>query len=95
MVSENHLNEGAQAFLSSAGDRELVIASSFLKFCRVAEEQVDIYPRLGLNIEWDTPAAHAVLSAVRGKATPMGRACLLYGKGNVLNPHLIAEGGSL
>jgi 3'(2'), 5'-bisphosphate nucleotidase len=35
---------------------------SSLKICLVAEGAADIYPRLGPTMEWDTGAAHAIVS---------------------------------
>ena len=42
---------------------------SAVKFGRVAEGAVDIYPRLAPTSEWDIAAGHAVVSAAGGKIT--------------------------
>ena len=39
---------------------------SSLKICLVAEGRADLYPRLGLTSEWDTAAAHAIVTAAGG-----------------------------
>jgi len=93
VASKNHLNEATEVYLATLGDHELLQAGSSLKFCRIAEGRADIYPRLGPTSEWDTAAAHAVLSAAGGKVTQLEGEPLLYGKENVLNPHFIAVGG--
>ena len=42
---------------------------SAVKFGRVAEGAVDIYPRLSPTSEWDVAAGHAVVTAAGGKVT--------------------------
>ncbi len=72
------------------GDVSLVQAGSSLKFCRVAEGEADIYPRLAPTCEWDTAAAQAVLEGAGGVVVDLQGAPLLYGKPDVLNPSFIA-----
>ena len=42
---------------------------SAVKFARVAEGAVDIYPRLAPDPEWDIAAGHAIVTAAGGKVT--------------------------
>ena len=49
------------------GETEVVSMGSSLKICLLAEGKADIYPRLAPTSEWDTAAAHAVLSAAGGE----------------------------
>lgn len=71
---------------------EMLGVGSSLKFCLVAEGKADIYPRLGPTNEWDTAAAHAVLSAAGGQVTTLAGNPLLYNqKEDYLNPHFIAR----
>jgi len=65
---------------------------SSLKICLVAEGNVDIYPRLGSTFEWDTAAAHCVLSVAGGKLTDINGNVLKYNKPNILNPWFLAGG---
>ena len=92
VASKNHMNDETRAFIEQLGEHELVQAGSSLKFCRIAEGQADIYPRLGPTCEWDTGAAHAVLSAAGGKVSQLDGTPLAYGKEDVLNPYFIASG---
>jgi 3'(2'), 5'-bisphosphate nucleotidase len=92
VASKNHLNDDTKAFIARFESRELVQAGSSLKFCRIAEGQADIYPRLGPTCEWDTGAAHAVLSAAGGKVETLDGKPLQYGKQDVLNPFFVASG---
>jgi 3'(2'), 5'-bisphosphate nucleotidase len=92
VASKNHLNDATKAFIEKFPSRELVQAGSSLKFCRIAEGQADIYPRLGPTCEWDTGAAHAVLAAAGGKVDTLDGSPLRYGKEDVLNPFFVASG---
>lgn len=71
------------------------LAGSSLKFCRVAQGQADLYPRLGRTMEWDTAAAQAVLEAAGGRVTQLDGSPLRYGKPGFENPHFVARGLAL
>lgn len=90
VASKSHLNEATQAMIDRLGDVSLVQAGSSLKFCRVAEGEADIYPRLAPTCEWDTAAAQAVLEGAGGAVVDLHGQPLLYGKPDVLNPSFIA-----
>ena len=90
VASKNHLNEATQALIDRLGDVSLVQAGSSLKFCRVAEGEADIYPRLAPTCEWDTAAAQAVLEGAGGAVVDLQGVPLQYGKPDVLNPSFIA-----
>jgi 3'(2'), 5'-bisphosphate nucleotidase len=92
VASKNHLNDETKAFINKFDSHELVQAGSSLKFCRIAEGQAHIYPRLGPTCEWDTGAAHAVLAAAGGKVETLDGEPLKYGKEDVLNPFFVASG---
>lgn len=73
------------------GKTELVSMGSSLKICLLAEGKADIYPRLAPTCEWDTAAAHAVLSAAGGKIVDTDFKPLLYNqKAEMLNPYFLA-----
>ena len=92
VASKNHLNDDTKAFIQKFESHELIQAGSSLKFCRIAEGQADIYPRLGPTCEWDTGAAHAVLNAAGGKVETLEGKPLVYGKEDVLNSFFVASG---
>jgi 3'(2'), 5'-bisphosphate nucleotidase len=65
VASRSHMSDETQAFIDAIDtnkEKELISIGSSLKICLVAEGKADIYPRLGPTMEWDTGAAHAVLS---------------------------------
>lgn len=90
VASKSHLNAQTQAFISQLGQVELVQAGSSLKFCRLAEGEADLYPRLAPTCEWDTAAAQAVLEGAGGYVRDLDGNRLHYGKDEVLNPPFVA-----
>lgn len=92
VASKNHLNADTRTFIDGLGEHTTIQAGSSLKFCRVAEGEADIYPRMGPTSEWDTAAAHAVLLAAGGNVAKVDGGPLRYGKEDVLNPYFIAAG---
>jgi 3'(2'), 5'-bisphosphate nucleotidase len=91
--SRSHAGESLQRYLDKLGEHKLVSMGSSLKLCLVAEGNADIYPRLGPTCEWDTAAAHAVVSAAGGEVTDLRGETLKYNtKESLLNPHFLVFG---
>lgn len=71
VASRSHCNDETRRFVAELeeryGDAELVSRGSSLKLCMIAEGSADIYPRIAPTMEWDTAAAHAVVSAAGGR----------------------------
>ena len=81
------------ASLERMGDTERHGLGSSLKFCRIAEGSIDVYPRFGPTSEWDTAAAQCVLEAAGGAVLRLDGTPLDYNrKENILNPFFIALG---
>ena len=93
LASRSHDNaDDLTHFLADHKVASLSIAGSSLKFCRVAEGVADLYPRLKPTCEWDTAAAHAVLTAAGGQVTLLDGSPFLYGKPGFLNGSFVARG---
>ncbi|HEX8543839.1 MAG TPA: 3'(2'),5'-bisphosphate nucleotidase CysQ [Pseudomonas sp.] len=65
--SRSYVSVEFDAFMAGMRHSELSNISSSLKLCLVAEGTPDLYPRMGPTSEWDTAAAHAVVSAAGGQ----------------------------
>ena len=96
VASSSHQSPETAAFLEDLkkryGELVLLAMGSSLKICMVAEGAADIYPRLAPTMEWDTAAAHAVLSAAGGRLVRHGSdQDLQYNKPDLLNPWFVAE----
>jgi 3'(2'), 5'-bisphosphate nucleotidase len=92
LASKSHLNADTQAFIDRLGHVGLVQAGSSLKFCRIAEGEADLYPRLSPTCEWDTAAAQAVLEGAGGTVVDLDGRALHYGKSAILNGSFVAVG---
>ena len=65
-VSRSHFDPASDGFLKRVAPVRPVACGSALKFCRLAEGAVDVYPRLSPTSEWDVAAGHAVVAAAGG-----------------------------
>jgi len=92
MGSRSHGGEALSQWLARLQcDHCFVAAGSSLKFCRIAEGEADIYPRLGPTSQWDTAAAQAVLQEAGGAVLDAQGRPLRYGADRpMLNGHFIA-----
>jgi 3'(2'), 5'-bisphosphate nucleotidase len=79
MVSRSHLDPATVALLDRLGVVSRTACGSALKFCRIAEGEADIYPRLATTCEWDVAAGHALVVAAGGTVTSPDGSPLSYG----------------
>jgi 3'(2'), 5'-bisphosphate nucleotidase len=93
-VSRSHLDGRTEAFIAKRPGAVREVLGSALKFGRVAEGGVDIYPRLAPTSEWDIAAGHAVVTAAGGRITDAHGAALRFGSGrdDFIVPEFIAWG---
>jgi 3'(2'), 5'-bisphosphate nucleotidase len=78
-VSRSHLDAATSAFLDRLAVTDRIACGSALKFCKIAEGVVDVYPRLSPTSEWDTAAGHAIVTAAGGLVTTPTGQPLRYG----------------
>ncbi|HOH98924.1 MAG TPA: 3'(2'),5'-bisphosphate nucleotidase CysQ [Bacteroidales bacterium] len=66
-ASRSHFNSKTAAYLEQLKQDyeqvEIHHVGSSLKFCRIAEGSLDLYPRFGPIMEWDTAAGQAIAEA--------------------------------
>jgi 3'(2'), 5'-bisphosphate nucleotidase len=93
-VSRSHGDARTEAFIEARPGAIRQQLGSALKFGRLAEGVVDIYPRLAPTSEWDVAAGHAVITAAGGKVTDANGAPLRFGEGikGFIVPAFIAWG---
>ena len=95
-TSRSHPSDKMNTFLEQFKKYNLQRMGSSLKICLVSDGSVHLYPRLGPTMEWDTAAAHAVLTASGGEIIQFGtNSPLRYNKKELLNPKFIAGNLSL
>jgi 3'(2'), 5'-bisphosphate nucleotidase len=93
-VSRSHGDARTEAFIAARPGAVRVELGSAVKFGRVAEGAVDIYPRMSPTCEWDVAAGHAVVTAAGGRITDSNGAALHFGAGreDFIVPEFIAWG---
>jgi 3'(2'), 5'-bisphosphate nucleotidase len=94
VASKSHLSDETRTFINDLKrahpDLMSVSKGSSLKLCLVAEGKADVYPRLGPTMEWDTAAAHAIVTESGGEVVRFDdRSKMKYNKENLLNPYFI------
>ena len=92
-ASRSHRDERTALFIERMGEIEPIGLGSSLKFCRLAEGGIDVYPRFGPTSEWDTAAAQAVLEGAGGAVLDLqGRPFRYNQRDTLLNGEFVALG---
>jgi len=93
-VSRSHGDVRTEAFIEQRPGATRMALGSAVKFGRVAEGRVDIYPRLAPTSEWDIAAGHAIVTAAGGMVTDGQGGELRFGAGakDFIVPEFIAWG---
>ncbi|MCA0393933.1 MAG: 3'(2'),5'-bisphosphate nucleotidase CysQ [Proteobacteria bacterium] len=92
-ASRSHLDPRTAALMQRIGPVDTVGLGSSLKFCRLAEGGMDVYPRFGPTSEWDTAAGQAILEGAGGVVLdPRGRPFRYNQRDTLLNGDFIALG---
>jgi 3'(2'), 5'-bisphosphate nucleotidase len=79
-VSRSHPSGALAEFLKGFTNIDQRPLGSSLKFCLIAEGEVDFYPRFGPLMEWDTAAAHIVAAEAGAIITDLEGNPLRYNK---------------
>jgi len=91
VASKSHRSPELEDYIGKYAVADSKAAGSSLKFCLIACGEADLYPRLGRTMEWDTAAAHSVLTGAGGKVVRFDDLTpLSYGKTDYANPYFIA-----
>ena len=68
IASKNHLSSKTETWLLIE-NKNIISASSSIKFCAIAKGDADVYPRFSPTMEWDTAAGDAILTGAGGRVT--------------------------
>ena len=92
VCSRSHINAETQSFIDALDQPKAVSRGSSLKFLLIAVGEAEVYPRMGPTMEWDTGAAHIILTESGGEVlNAETMQPLNYNKENLLNPYFIAR----
>lgn len=84
--SRSQASERMQFFYDHFKIEEVIRFGSALKFCRLAQGEVDLYPRFGPTHEWDTVAGQIIAEEAGCKVLDIATGeRLRYGKPDLLN----------
>lgn len=94
LVSKNlGLNDELKNWLSNFANYQLIHMAGALKMCCIAEGKADLYPRFGLNCEWDTAAGQCILEEAGGGIFDLNGKPVQYNtKESLYNPDFVAVG---
>jgi len=67
-----------------------IMCGSAIKFCRIAEGNAQLYPKLASIMEWDTAAGQIILEETGGGIFDLQKNSLTYNKPHYLNPPFFA-----
>ncbi len=86
-----HANQATTDFFLKNKIQNIVKYGSAIKMCKIAEGEIDIYPRLNGTSEWDTAAAEIILFESGCELVRLVDKKLLdYNKQEMLNPYFVA-----
>jgi len=89
--SRFHSTNDTREFFKRNNIKKVVQYGSCLKLCKLAQGEIDIYPRLNGTKEWDTAAADIILNeADCSLVSYLFRKKLVYNKKTFKNPFFIA-----
>lgn len=92
-ASRSHRDPRTDAVIAAFPQARVISLGSSLKFCRIAEGELDLYPRFGPTSEWDTAAGQAILEAAGGALLdPHGRPFRYNQRETLLNGDFFASG---
>ncbi|GGW87059.1 3'(2'),5'-bisphosphate nucleotidase CysQ [Salegentibacter mishustinae] len=95
--SRSHINEETLEFIEGIRKKysqevKVIPKGSSLKFCLIADGTLNIYPRIGTTMEWDTAAGHAICKAVGIRVFDMQtNRELVYNKQNIKNNSFVVS----
>ena len=93
VASRSHRDPQTNGWLDEHGITDTIATGSSVKFGLLAAGEVDVYPRFGPTMEWDTAAGEAVLLAAGGRVAFLDGSDFTYGKPAFRNTPFIAYAG--
>ena len=67
VITSKEVSYELENFLNKINNHKKITMSSSLKFCILAENKADIYPRFSSINKWDIAAGHAIINASGGE----------------------------
>lgn len=94
--SNFHSTKEVQIFFKKYGIKNIKRYGSSIKICKLAEGEIDLYPRLNGTKEWDTAAAHIIANEAGCKLIDTTtKVELIYNKPDIKNNFFISSRNDL
>lgn len=94
--SNFHSTEETKAFYAKYNVENIKRYGSALKFCKLAEGEIDLYARLNGTMEWDTAAGHIIMNEAGCKIIDVEtKKEIVYNRACLVNNHFIASRNNL
>jgi len=94
--SNFHSTEETKAFYAKYNVENIKRYGSALKFCKLAEGEIDLYARLNGTMEWDTAAGHIIMNEAGCKIIDVEtKNEIVYNRACLVNNHFIASRNNL
>jgi 3'(2'), 5'-bisphosphate nucleotidase len=90
--SSFHSTKETQNFFKDHNITNIKKYGSSIKFCKIAEGEIDVYPRFNGTKEWDTAAGHIILNEAGGEIIDLvTNKELIYNKSSIRNNFFVAK----
>ena len=94
--SNFHSTEETQDFFKKYSVKDIRKYGSSIKICKLAEGEIDLYPRFNGTKEWDTAASHIIANEAGCKLIDIKtKEELVYSKKNLQNNYFVASRNDL
>jgi len=94
--SIHHSTNEVKSFFKKYNISKVLKLGSSIKICKLAEGEIDVYPRLNGTKEWDTAACHIIANEAGCRLVDINtKQELIYNKKDIRNNHFIAMRNNL
>ena len=94
-VSRSHNSEKTLTALADFDTPQILPTGSAIKYGKLAEGALDIFPRFGATSEWDTASGQIILEEAGGQILQADTLKpMIYNKESLINPSFIAMGNA-
>lgn len=94
--SRFHSTKETSQFFANHNIKTIIRYGSAIKLCKLAEGEIDVYPRFNGTNEWDTAAAHIIANEANCKVVDVVmKTELTYNKESMKNNHFVASRNNL
>lgn len=96
VISRFHCTKRDQLFFKKNNIKKIINVGAAIKFCKIAEGQIDVYPRYNGSSEWDVAAGHIIIKEAGCKIISLKtKKELSYKKRGIKNDYFVVSRNDL